>query len=27
MEMIEAACISAKNGQNVLIPSLTEQCV
>lgn len=27
MEMIEAASISAKNGQNVLIASLTEQCV
>jgi predicted dehydrogenase len=27
MEMIEAACISARNGQNILIPSLTEQCV
>ena len=25
MEVIEAACISAKSGQNVLIPSLTEQ--
>jgi len=27
MEMVEAACISARNGQNVPIPSLTEQPV
>lgn len=27
MEMIEAACISAKTRENVVIPSLTEQCV